>query len=61
MQEGKILKDKAELKRKEHDNLILILRKNVNAFAWSPADMSSIDIDFLCHYLALDRKVKPAK
>ncbi|RDX92621.1 hypothetical protein CR513_25221, partial [Mucuna pruriens] len=33
--------------------VVWILRENRDAFAWTPADMSGIDLDFLCHHLSI--------
>lgn len=38
-----------QLMRKEIE---LVLVTNGDLFVWSPADMSSIDLDFICHKLA---------
>lgn len=33
--------------------------ENMGAFAWSVGGMSGIDLDFMCHCLAVDSKAKP--
>ena len=35
-----------------------VIEKNMDAFAWSAADMPGIDPDFLCHRLAMDPQVR---
>jgi len=43
---------------KELDRIADVISVNMNAFAWSSADMPGIDPDFLCHRLNMDEKVK---
>jgi len=31
----------------------------MNAFAWLSADMLGIDLDYLCHHLTNDKRVRP--
>lgn len=38
-----------------------LLRTNADLFAWTPADMSGIDPEVICHRLALDPKARPRK
>jgi len=58
---GKTLKIGAKLSEREQESLLSVLRKYLNAFAWTPFDMPRIDPNFLCHRLALDPKAKPVK
>ena len=37
------------------------LSENLDVFAWTPTDMSSIDPAVICHHLAIDPEVKPVK
>ena len=39
--------------------IVEVISKHMNTFAWSSADMSRIDLDFLCHRLTMDKKVRP--
>ena len=39
--------------------LIDLLRRNADLFAWAPADMHEIDSRVICHKLAIDPKVQP--
>ena len=41
--------------------LIDFLQKNVDVFAWVPADMSGIDTEVMEHHLAVDPKHRPTK
>ncbi|RDX76145.1 hypothetical protein CR513_43898, partial [Mucuna pruriens] len=43
----------ARLGHWEEDQLVVFLRKNRDAFAWGPKEMSGIDLDFLCHRLSI--------
>ncbi|XP_072064468.1 uncharacterized protein [Arachis hypogaea] len=36
-----------------------ILQINADLFAWTPADMSGIDPNFICHKLQIDPKIRP--
>jgi len=49
--EGKTLKIGIKLKMEEHENLLQILKKKMNAFAWSPANMQSIDPNFVSPFI----------
>jgi len=40
------------------DQIAKVIARHMNAFAWSFADMSDIDPDFLCHRLTMDEKVR---
>ncbi|XP_068474988.1 uncharacterized protein [Phaseolus vulgaris] len=42
-----------------HDQIIEVIVRHLDAFAWSASDMPSIDPDFLCHRLTMDPKVRP--
>lgn len=42
----------------EEEDLITLLRKNIDMFAWAPLDMSGIDTRMVCHRLAIDAFVK---
>lgn len=41
------------------ESIVRCLQENVNAFAWSVADMPGIYSDIICHKLSIDNKVKP--
>jgi len=40
------------------DQIVEVIARHLNAFAWTSADMPGIDPDFLCHRLAMDEKFK---
>ena len=41
------------------DQIVEVIVRHLDAFAWSALDMLGIDLDILCHRLAMDPKVKP--
>ena len=41
--------------------LINFLQKNMNVFAWAPADMPGIDAEVMEHYLTVDPEHRPMK
>ena len=43
----------------EEAEVVDILRRNIDLFAWKPSDMPGIDPSIMCHHLALDPDVKP--
>lgn len=43
----------------EEQELIDVLRRNTDFFAWGPSYMHGIDIKVVCHCLAIDSTVKP--
>jgi len=45
--------------QKELEEIVEVISKNMNAFAWSFADLLKIDPDFLCYCLMMDEKAKP--
>jgi len=57
--EGKKFKLNSLLGREMQDQIAEVIARHMNAFAWSSADMPDIDLDFLCHILTMDEKVKP--
>nr|KYP36129.1 hypothetical protein KK1_042781 [Cajanus cajan] len=42
----------------DEERLVRVLKDNVSAFAWHSSDMPGIDLDFLCHKLAIDPSAK---
>jgi len=38
-----------------------VISRHLDAFAWSTSDMPGIDLDFLCHRLAMDSQVRPVR
>ena len=43
----------------EEEDLIDLLRKNLDLFAWAPSDMPDIDPRIACHHLDVNPMVKP--
>ncbi|XP_068498362.1 uncharacterized protein [Phaseolus vulgaris] len=46
---------------KTQDQIAKVIGRHLDAFAWSASDMPGIDLDFLCHRLAMDPQVKPVR
>ena len=38
-----------------------VISRHLDAFAWSASDMPGIDLEFLCHHLTMDAKVRPVR
>lgn len=49
----------SNLYQEGEDEIIRILRQNMDMFAWKPSDMPNFDPIMVCHHLALDLVVKP--
>ncbi|CAI8614509.1 unnamed protein product [Vicia faba] len=47
------------LSPKEESEIVDILKKNIDLFAWKPSDMPDIDPNIMCHHLVLDIGVRP--
>jgi len=56
--EGKKFKLGSSLGQEMQDQIAEVIARHINAFAWSSADMPNIDLDFLCHRLTMDEKVR---
>jgi len=56
---GKKFKLNTSLCQEFEDKIVDAILENMKTFAWSSADMPGIDLDFLCHRLTMDEKVKP--
>ncbi|XP_027910365.1 uncharacterized protein LOC114169424 [Vigna unguiculata] len=57
--EGKKLRIGGDLSLEQEQELIQVLKKNLSSFAWSVADVTGIDPDFLCHKLNINPSAKP--
>ena len=55
---GKKFKLNTSLCKELEEKIVDMISKNMNAFAWSSANMPGIDPYFLCHWLTIDEKVK---
>jgi len=51
---GKTFKPGKSLDQAAHDQIVEVIARHLDAFAWSASDMLSIDPDFLCHRLTMD-------
>ena len=43
------------------DQIARVIKRHLDAFAWSASDMPGIDPDFLCHHLTMDTQVRPVR
>jgi len=57
--EGRTFKLGKSLDRAEQDQVVGVIARHLDAFAWSASDMPGIGPDFLCHRLTMDPKVRP--
>jgi len=58
---GKVFKLGRLLSQEEQDEVAAVISRHLDAFAWTAADMTGIDPDFLCHHLTMDAKVRPVR
>jgi len=58
---GKVFKLGRFLSQEEREEVVAVISRHLDAFAWNAADMPSIDPDFLCHRLTMDAKVRPVR
>ena len=58
---GKKFKLSKSLGQEMHDHIIEVIARHLDAFVWSTSDMPDIDLDFLCHRLTMDPKVRPIR
>jgi len=56
--EGKMFKLGHSLNKESQNQVVGVLARHLDAFAWSATDMSGIDPDFLCHHLTMDPSVR---
>jgi len=49
------------LDRAEQDQVVRVIARHLDAFAWSASDILGIDPNFLCHCLTMDPKVRPVR
>ena len=43
------------------DQIAKVISRHLDAFAWAASDMPGIDLDFLCHRLAMDPQIRPIR
>ncbi|XP_068487012.1 uncharacterized protein [Phaseolus vulgaris] len=58
---GKMLKLGNSLGQAAQDQIVEVIARHLDAFAWSASDMPDIDLDFLCHRLTMDPQVRPIR
>jgi len=58
---GKTFKLGKSLGPFKQDQVVGVIARHLDAFAWSTSDMPGIDPDFLCHRLTMDPKVRPVR
>ena len=58
---GRIFKLGKSLGQAAQDQIVEVIARHLDAFAWSVSDMPGIDIDFLCHRLTMDPQVRPVR
>jgi len=54
---GKKFKLGKSLGQEAQDQIVEVIARHMEAFAWSASYMPDIDLDFLCHYLTMGPKV----
>ena len=52
---------RARLPLQEKDELVELLRRNVDVFAWDAYEALGLDPKFICHHLNVDLSVTPKK
>ena len=52
---------RARLPIQEKEELVKLLRRNVNVFAWDAYEAPGLDPKFICHHLNVDPSVTPKK
>jgi len=58
---GKTFKLGWSLSQESQDQVVEVIARHLDAFAWSASYMPGIDPDFLCHRLTLDPQVRPVR
>ncbi|XP_068504031.1 uncharacterized protein [Phaseolus vulgaris] len=58
---GKRFKLGKSLSQESQDQVVEVIARHLNAFAWSASDMLGIDPNFLCHRLIMDPQVRPVR
>jgi len=54
---GKTFKFGRSLSQESQDQVVEVIARHLDAFAWSASDMPDIDPNFLCHRLTMDPHV----
>jgi len=58
---GKTFKLGKPLGQAAQDQIVEVIARHLEAFAWSASDMPGIEPDFLCHRLTMDPQVRPVR
>ena len=58
---GKVFKLGRSLEGEAQYQIAKVIERHLDPFAWSASDMPGIDLDFLCHHLAMDPQVRPVR
>jgi len=58
---GKTFKLGKSLGQAAQDQIVEVIARHLEAFAWSASDMPGIEPDFLCHRLTMDPQVRPVR
>ena len=51
----------AQLPLEEKEELVELLRRNVDVFAWDSYEALSLDLKFICHHLNVNPSVTPKR
>ena len=51
----------AQLPLQEKEELVAVLQKNVDIFAWDAYEAPGVDLSFICHHLNVSPSVIPKK
>jgi len=58
---GRMFKLGRSLSQEAHNQIVEVIARHLDAFAWTASDMPGIDPDFLCHCLTMDPQVRPVR
>ena len=58
---GKKFKLGKSIGQETQDQIVEVIARHLDAFAWSASDMPDIDPDFLCHRLTMEPQVRPVR
>ena len=57
----KFFQVRAQLPPQEKEELVVLLKRNVDIFAWNAYKASGVDPSFICHHLNVNPSVIPRK
>ena len=58
---GKFFQIGSQLPQREREELIEILKQNIDVFAWNTYEAPEVDPEFICHNLNVNPLVAPKK